>query len=211
MAVKKKDQAQKPTNGDRKTKRPFPDIPKPFESLFRARPRAFHSRPVIDAGRSPKPTDPQGSVPIQTICDLLERLANEQLTEACAGKEFVVESVLFPCSASTNGGAKAVDLVVLIDTSGSMSDEATNLSAAADAAIQEAQQKCQADLKVTWLGIEGTFAGTKFDTTIRDYLHGLGVPDSAITSRRYADINESAREDGARAIQDLGNHFKCQR
>ncbi|HTN82200.1 MAG TPA: hypothetical protein VL242_00875, partial [Sorangium sp.] len=63
-----------------------------------------------------------------------------------------------------------VDLVVVIDTSVSMKDEADALSQTIEAAIAAAKTKCPSDLRVTYLGIEGTFKKTRFDATVRDYL-----------------------------------------
>ncbi|GAG05836.1 unnamed protein product, partial [marine sediment metagenome] len=45
------------------------------------------------------------------------------------------------------------------------------------------------------------------DTKLRDYLHSLSVTDSAIAGRKIQDIGGDAKEDGARAIQDISNHF----
>jgi hypothetical protein len=60
------------------------------------------------------------------------------------------------------GTNPSVDLVIVIDTSHSMRDQAVSLSRAADAAIQAASARCPSDLRVTWLGLEGTWAGTNF-------------------------------------------------
>lgn len=56
-------------------------------------------------------------------------------------------------TSSTN---KPVDLIIAIDTSGSMQDEAVGLSQAAAGAIETAQSSCPSDLRVVWLGLEGT-------------------------------------------------------
>ena len=63
-----------------------------------------------------------------------------------------------------------VDLVVVIDASKSMRDEAQGLSSAVSAAILSTRIRCPSDLRVTCLGIEGTFARTLFGATVRDYL-----------------------------------------
>ncbi|WP_437498217.1 vWA domain-containing protein [Sorangium sp. So ce1099] len=110
-----------------------------------------------------------------------------------------------------------VDLVVVIDTSFSMRDEAEALSQTITAAIEAAKTKCPSDLRVTYLGIEGTFKNTRFDNTVRKYLTQTAKVDAS--SLRGRTIENAARlkeeqketfdprEDGARAIEDVANHF----
>ncbi|WP_437626790.1 vWA domain-containing protein [Sorangium sp. So ce1151] len=110
-----------------------------------------------------------------------------------------------------------VDLVVVIDTSVSMKDEADALSQTIEAAIAAAKTKCPSDLRVTYLGIEGTFKKTRFDTTVRDYLTQTAKVDASSlrgrTNANSASLTEEQkkifdpREDGARAIEDVANHF----
>ena len=136
------------------------------------------------------------------LCKRLQDQLNARIRAICSNKEF--EQTTGNCAAG-GGAAAPVDLVVAIDTSGSMSDEATDLSAAADAAIQAASQSCPSDLRVAWFGIEGTWVAqdpaTKFDQTYRDYLHGLGVADGDIVG------TPGDLEDGAAAVMDLSDHF----
>ncbi|MBC3776350.1 hypothetical protein [Pseudomonas sp. SWRI99] len=99
---------------------------------------------------------------------------------------------------------KKVDLVFLIDSSDSMKDEAAALSEKLSAAIEEANKACPSDLRVEFLGIEGTFANSKFDKTVRNYLtETLGVDDGLIKSRKYAAIGNPAQEDVAPAAEDV--------
>jgi hypothetical protein len=102
-----------------------------------------------------------------------------------------------------------VDLVVAIDSSVSMKDEATALSEAVGAAIEAARTSCPSDLRVTYLGIEGTFKGTRFDRTVRDYLTATAkVPESALRGRKAGTVaGGGGQEDGARAIEDVSLHF----
>jgi hypothetical protein len=102
-----------------------------------------------------------------------------------------------------------VDLVVVIDASGSMNDEATALSNAVGAAIEAAKTSCPSDLRVTYLGIEGIFQGTRFDRTVRNYLTTTAkVADSALRGRKTGTLADGgAKEDGARAIEDVSLHF----
>lgn len=78
---------------------------------------------------------------------------------------------------------RSVDLVVVIDTSGSMQDEANDLSSKASEAISNARNNCPSDLQVKWFGIEETWSNTKFDTRLRNYLLDLGVSNSDIVGR----------------------------
>ncbi|UQA59838.1 VWA domain-containing protein [Polyangium aurulentum] len=103
----------------------------------------------------------------------------------------------------------AVDLVVVIDSSVSMKDEAVALSEAVTAAIEAAKTKCPSDLRVQYLGIEGTFKNTRFDTTVRNYLVSTAKADEASLRVRKKGTVEGggAQEDGARAIEDVIAHY----
>ncbi|MGK7895668.1 MAG: hypothetical protein AB4372_19145 [Xenococcus sp. (in: cyanobacteria)] len=103
----------------------------------------------------------------------------------------------------------SVDLVIVIDTSPSIKDEAQALSRAADAAINKAQSICPSNLRVTWLGIEGIWKGTKFNRTIRNYLtKECNIPQSSLKGRKRGILKSAgAQEDGARAIEDISDYF----
>jgi hypothetical protein len=64
-----------------------------------------------------------------------------------------------------------VDVVIAIDTSISMKDEAVALSEASETAIEIAKSSCPSDLQVAWLGVEGTWRNTHFDRTLRELSH----------------------------------------
>lgn len=99
---------------------------------------------------------------------------------------------------------KKVDLVFLIDSSDSMKDEAAALSEKLNAAIEAASKACPSDLRVEFLGIEGTFANSKFDKTVRSYLTDtLGVDDGLIKGRKHSAIGNPAQEDVAPAAEDV--------
>lgn len=102
-----------------------------------------------------------------------------------------------------------VDLVIGIDTSASMADEARDLSEAVSAAVDAAGKHCPSDLRVVYLGLEGTFKGTKFDKTARDYLvKTVGVDAATLRQRVRGKVAEGgAQEDGARLIEDIATHF----
>ncbi|MEM6753530.1 MAG: hypothetical protein AAF630_11230 [Cyanobacteria bacterium P01_C01_bin.38] len=111
--------------------------------------------------------------------------------------------------ASTNNSNKKVDLVIVIDTSPSMRDEARDLSKAHEAAIKTAKSSCPSDLRVTWLGVEGVWKGTKFNQTIRDYLtSSCKVSESQLRGRKKGELKSAgAQEDAARAIDDISSFF----
>lgn len=102
-----------------------------------------------------------------------------------------------------------VDLVIVIDTSPSMKDEAQALSDAAASAIAKAKSSCPSDLKVAWLGIEGTWKGTNFDSSIRAYLtQQCNVSESKLRGRKRGELKSAgAQEDAARAIEDISDYF----
>lgn len=103
----------------------------------------------------------------------------------------------------------AVDLVIVIDTSVSMREEAQDLSQSAEAAIAQARASCPSDLRVIWLGIEGIWKNTQFNRTVRDYLTVTGaIPESVLQSRKKGELKSGgAQEDAARVMQDLVAHF----
>ena len=105
----------------------------------------------------------------------------------------------------TSSNVPDVDLVIVIDTSPSMKDEAQALSKAAQAAINTAKSSCPSNLRVTWLGIEGTCKGTKFNQTVRAYLtkESKEVDESSFRGRKRGELKSA----GARAIEDIINFF----
>ncbi|WP_043892785.1 hypothetical protein [Providencia sneebia] len=112
----------------------------------------------------------------------------------------------------TGTGPVALDLVIIIDTSGSMSDESQDLSDQIDAAIQNASEKCPSRLRATFLGIQGTWDNTKFDQSVSDYLIGRGVKEANLQARapfKEADglDHRGNREDLCRAVIDASKYF----
>ncbi|MFN6499054.1 MAG: hypothetical protein RMX65_018940 [Nostoc sp. DedQUE01] len=102
-----------------------------------------------------------------------------------------------------------VDLVIVIDTSPSMKDQAQALSDAAMSAIASAKSNCPSDLRVVWLGIEGIWKGTNFDQTIRAYLTQKSkVSESKLRGRKRGELKSAgAQEDAARAVEDISEYF----
>ena len=112
----------------------------------------------------------------------------------------------------TGNGQIALDLVVVIDTSGSMSDEAGDLSKQIDATIEAASAKCPSHLRATFLGIEGTWANTKFDQSASEYLIKIGANERDLQARlpfKESDGRDHAgnKEDLCRAVIDISKHF----
>ncbi|WP_414153957.1 MULTISPECIES: VWA domain-containing protein [Providencia] len=112
----------------------------------------------------------------------------------------------------TGTGDIALDLVVVIDTSGSMSDESADLSQQIDAAIEKAAANCPSHLRATFLGIQGVWTGTKFDQSVSDYLILKGVNESSLQARppfKEADGIDHAgnKEDLCRAVIDVSRYF----
>ncbi|WP_437516488.1 hypothetical protein [Sorangium sp. So ce1099] len=102
-----------------------------------------------------------------------------------------------------------VDLVVVIDASGSMKDEADTLSKVVGSAIDSAKTKCPSNLRTTYLGIEGTFSKTVFTTTVRNYLTQTAKVDaSLLKGRTAAQVSaDASKEDAGRVIEDISTHF----
>lgn len=97
------------------------------------------------------------------------------------------------------------DLIVLIDSSGSMSRAASAVSSAVDRAIEAAKASCPVDLRIAYFGVEGVWSGTVFTTSHLDYLTGLGVDPSTLATNNPT--GGYAREEGANAVEDLSNHY----
>lgn len=103
---------------------------------------------------------------------------------------------------------KKVDLVFIIDSSLSMKDEAEALCAKLESAIEEARKACPSDLRTDFLGIEGVFAGTKFNKTVRQFLTSeAGANPSALKGREYVKEGNPAQEDVAPAAEDVIRHY----
>ena len=103
---------------------------------------------------------------------------------------------------------RLVDLVILIDTSDSMADEAVLLSRLLGDTIQAVQKSCPSDLRVLWFGIEGIWEETQFSLSYRAYMRDIGIPETALVGKPHGSLpHQGAREDGAAAIIDIAHHF----
>jgi len=114
-----------------------------------------------------------------------------------------------PCSILSGSAAK-VDLVILIDTSGSMSTKGAAISAAADKAIAAAQKSCPTDLRIEWLSLQGVFAGTNFAQTHRNYITALGLspaPTFFSSTTNSPGAGQGPQEEGADASADIATYY----
>lgn len=139
-------------------------------------------------------------------CAAIHQNVNEFLAERQKEKPFSLDPCKegdggCPCSTPTSGTTAKVDLVVLIDTSGSMGQKGAAISAVADAAIEEAMKKCPTDLRVEWLGLRNPFPGTKFTQSHRAYLAGLNLSPAPV----LFSIDQS--EEGADSSADIAQYF----
>lgn len=127
------------------------------------------------------------------------------------------------CSGSTHGDKK-VDLVVLLDSSGSMAAAATAVSAAAVDAVNAAAIDCPSDLRVTWLVVDSEkpgvnapgflgdittiLSGTPFTQSHQQYLEGIGAtgPFKQDEAQPAGDFTYPG-EEGADSIADICNFY----
>jgi hypothetical protein len=123
---------------------------------------------------------------------------------------------------------KLVDLVILLDSSGSMTSAATAVSAAAEDAVKAAAADCPSDLRVIWLVVDSTKAGadpagylgditttlasTSFTQSHQQYLESIGQtgPFQQDAAQPAGDITYPG-EEGADAIADICNFFDWRR
>lgn len=98
---------------------------------------------------------------------------------------------------------KVIDLIVLIDTSGSVYSSARAVSDAVSLAIEDAISSCDPDLKITFLGVDGIWPGTAFAQSHRDYIYGLHGTVPMAADRPPAGYKT---EQGANAIEDLSKY-----
>lgn len=127
------------------------------------------------------------------------------------------------CSGSA-GTEKLVDLIILLDSSGSMSSAAKAVSDAAAAAVEAAARECPSDLRVGWfvvdsrkggadpagyLGdISAILAGTPFKQSHQQYLEGIGKTGPFKQDEpQPAGDSTYPGEEGADSISDLCNFY----
>lgn len=127
------------------------------------------------------------------------------------------------CGRST-ADEKMVDLVILLDSSGSMGGAATSIPSAAEDAIKAAAADCPSNLRLVWLVVDGQkpganpsgdlgditpiLAGTPFTQSHQQYLESIGStgPFKQDEAQPAGDTTYPG-EEGADAISDICNFF----
>lgn len=152
-------------------------------------------------------------------CEALIARTNALLARRCAAKvnslPHAGEHVHTGCNCTGGSGEGArflADVIVLIDRSGSMNTHAQLVSNAVAAAVKAAQSKCNVDLRIAYMGVEGTWPGTVFNTDHLAYLKALHNPDPAFATDNppRTDIDAN-REEGANAVEDLSKYYDWRR
>ena len=145
----------------------------------------------------------------KTISSLNNYLAKrKELKENTLKKWGVEEAKDCGCSGGSTEGnptATKTDLIVLIDSSGSMSSAWSAVSKAVEKAIAEAEKSCAPDLRIEYFGVGRAISGTIFTKNHIDHitgLHGLGVTLAANTGHVGL-----AYEQGANAVEDLSKYM----
>jgi len=107
------------------------------------------------------------------------------------------------CGDESHGNpvGQKTDLIILVDTSGSMGHSASLIDNAVKKAIASAKKTCEPDLRLIFLGVDGTTPGTVFSQSHRDYIYGIHGTGTVL----QADLNHVGYkpEQGANAIEDL--------
>lgn len=144
-------------------------------------------------------------------CENLRDHLNRYLAERCSGKANAMkpgaENPRCPCGDPAESG---VDLVVLVDASGSMSGAWAALGQAAEAAIKNAEEVCGVKPRVEWLGVDASDTGTQssqlpapFNQSHEEYLRQQGAQPPFAADGDGIEDNEQ----GGKAIIDLARHF----
>lgn len=150
--------------------------------------------------------------PTKTItCDgkeiRLQKL-NALLNSQAAGKHFYLDNCVerenCDCHTDDPSKQKVVDLVVLIDTSGSLSPEYLAVDEAVKSAIDLAKRNCEVDLRIEFFGVNDIWAGTVFNQSHSSYLQGIHGASIFLKSLNSPGLSS---ELGAKSIEDLSEHM----
>lgn len=107
-----------------------------------------------------------------------------------------------PCGGSSI--KPKVDLIVLIDNSGSMNN-ISNAVNQATSSFKNGVLSCPSDLRVVYFGLAGTWPGTVFNQNHQLYLNSLHpTKTSWAANSNYVGYDQ---EQGANAIEDLSGFF----
>jgi hypothetical protein len=162
----------------------------------------------------------------EALCARYEASINEHLHRLSDG----MRNTLDPCerkercSCSGPGGKPKVDLVVLLDSSGSMTDASKAITTAAKAAVEAAAKECPSDLRVNWFVVDSRkggadpagylgditaqLAGSQFTQSHQQYLESIGAtgPFKQDEAQPAGDSTYPG-EEGADSIADLCNFY----
>ena len=163
----------------------------------------------------------------EALCARYEAAINDHLHGLSGG----MHNALDPCerkercSCSGSGGSEPkVDLIVLLDSSSSMTEASKAITEASKAAVEAAARECPSDLRVNWfvvdsrkggadpagyLGdIDAQLAGSQFTQSHQQYLEGIGATGPFKQDEpQPAGDSTYPGEEGADAIADLCNFY----
>jgi hypothetical protein len=163
----------------------------------------------------------------EALCARYEAAINEHLHRLSDGMHNSLDPCTRKerCSCGGSGGSEPkVDLVVLLDSSGSMTGAAKAVTAAAKAAVETAARECPSDLRVNWFVVDSTkrgadpagylgditgqLAGSQFTQSHQQYLESIGAtgPFKQDEAQPAGDITYPG-EEGADSIADLCNFY----
>jgi len=151
-----------------------------------------------------------------SYCDQVSSGVDNYLARKCEEKANAMSPVdeagACPCSGDGSGGGSAsggVDLVVLIDSSGSMHSIANAISSAASDAFETAKERCEANANVTYLYLDQTYIGSDPNSNsfvgIFNTSHERHLIDNAGASGPFFGDSDNlpGHEQGGEAIADI--------
>lgn len=153
----------------------------------------------------------------QSYCDRITGSVDRYIRSKCEDKANSMTSAneAGECSCATNsasgGASSGVDLVVLIDSSGSMGTAGNTISQVAPTALERAVESCNANANVTYLYLDNNDNGVTsgpwlgiFTQSHESYLVNVAGASSPFLAD--GDGPED-NEQGGKAIADISNHF----
>jgi hypothetical protein len=164
------------------------------------------------------------SRPPRLNCGNVSAYLNEYLGEKCGAKKNHLKPCREEaphgcnCGGASHDAGNQVDLIILIDGSGSMSTAAGLVNSAAVNALEIARKKCPSDLRVQWLTVDdanpgtspagsGGWTGTHFTQTHEQYLKGKGVTGPFFHNAPQTSGGLPNNEQGADAVADLSKFY----
>lgn len=151
-------------------------------------------------------------------CTEVNQFVSDYVGEQCAQNANTMSDLqgtsTSGCSCGGSGGSSGqsdVDLVILIDSSTTMATKAAAVNAAAPAALEAAKGSCGANVRVTWLWVDGSKYGTNtshgLNTSAGNFTqsHEMHLDSIGATGPYYSNVLDSGygREQGADAIADI--------